>query len=434
MVQPNRIETYPERSARRVVITGIGAITPLGSGADGLWEGVRCARSAVGPVTHFDASPFACRIAAEVRDFRASDYLEGKALKRLDRCSQFALAAGSQAVADAQLDLSREDKTQVGVCIGSALGGAGWAEQQHAQFLAEGLRAVSPILALQMFVGAGSCNLAIALGVTGFSTSNADSCASGSIAIGNAWHAILRGDADVMLAGGAEAPLAPLCFGAFALIRAMSTRNEDPAHACRPFDRARDGFVMGEGAAVLVLEEREHALRRGAPLYAELIGFACTNDAHHMTAPRPDAASATECLRRALATARIAPEQVDYVNAHGSSTSLNDAMETRALKQALGEAVARRIPISATKAMHAHALGASGAIEAAICCQALRHAWIPPTINLTDPDPECDLDYVPHAGRPAELNLVVSNSFGFGGINAVLVLRRCHPESTDDTD
>ncbi len=424
MAQSDPTRAQAHTYFRRVVITGIGAITPIGSGPDGLWEGVRCARSAVGPVTCFDASPFACRIAAEVHDFDPADYLEGKALKRLDRCSQFALAASRQAVADTRLDLAQEEPGRIGVCIGSALGGAAWAEEQHALYLSEGPRAVSPMLALQMFVGAGSCNVAITLGLRGYSTSNADSCASGAIALGNAWHAIRRGDADVMLAGGAEVPLAPLCFGAFSLIRAMSTRNDDPACACRPFDRDRDGFVMGEGAAVLVLEEREHALRRGARLYAELVGFACTNDAHHMTSPRPDAASAADCIRKALAVAQVAPEEVDYVNAHGSSTPLNDVTETRALKLALGEANARRIPISATKAMHAHALGATGAIEAAICCLALKHDWIPPTINLFTPDPECDLDYVPHVGRAAPLDVVLSNSFGFGGINAALVFRR----------
>jgi 3-oxoacyl-[acyl-carrier-protein] synthase II len=421
------VEKKDERAVeepRRVVVTGIGAITPIGSGVEGLWEGVRCARSAVGPVTRFDVGCFACRIAAEVHDFDPANYLEGKTLRRLDRCSQFAMAASKQAVADARLDLSAEAPERIGVCIGSALGGEAFAEQEHTKYLAEGPRAISPALALQVFVGAGTCNVAIEFGLTGYSTSNADSCASGPIALGNAWHAIRRGDADVILAGGSEAPLAPLCFGAFSFIRAMSTRNEDPARACRPFDRGRDGFVMAEGAAVLVLEEREHALRRGATIYAELAGYACTNDGHHMTAPRPDAASAARCIRLALEAARVAPEQVDYVNAHGSSTPLNDATETLALKQALGEETARRVPISATKAMHAHALGATGAIEAAICCLALQHGWIPPTINYETPDPDCDLDYVPNVGRPANLHIILSDSFGFGGINAALVLRR----------
>ncbi|HLV79004.1 MAG TPA: beta-ketoacyl synthase N-terminal-like domain-containing protein, partial [Chthonomonadaceae bacterium] len=290
---------------RRVVVTGIGAVTSLGCGVEGLWEGVCRARSAVGPITHFDPSPFASRIAAEVRDFEPDGYLEGKARRRLDRYSQFAVVASLQAVEDAGLDLSREPAGRVGVCIGSALGGAAFAEHEHAAYLESGTRAVSPMLALQMFVGAGSCCAAIALGLTGYSTSNADSCASGPIAIGNAWHAIRRGDAEVMLAGGAEAPLAPLCFGAFSLIRAMSTRNADPGRACRPFDRDRDGFVMAEGAAVLVLEECAHALARGARIYAELIGYACTNDGYHMTAPRPDGSSAARAITQALQVAAV---------------------------------------------------------------------------------------------------------------------------------
>jgi 3-oxoacyl-[acyl-carrier-protein] synthase II len=408
---------------RRVVITGIGAITPIGSGAGGLWEGVRRERSAIRPLTRFDASMLPCRIAAEVPDFNPAAYLDGKALKRLDLCSQYAVAASKQAVADAGLNLAAEDRTRIGVCIGSALGGAGWAEGQHAKYLAEGPRGVNPALALQMFVGAGSCCTAIELDLTGISSSNADSCASGTIAIGNAWNAIRRGDADVMLAGGSEAPLAPLCFGAFTFIRALSTRNEEPERACRPFDRTRDGFLMGEGAAVLTLEERERALRRGARIYAELAGFAGTMDAHHMTAPRPDAESATRCIGLALEAANVSPEQISYINAHGSSTPLNDSTETLAIKRALGEETARRVPISGTKAMHGHALGATGAMEAALCCLAMQHHWIPPTLNLDNPDPACDLDYVPHTGRDASLDVVLSNSFGFGGINAALVFR-----------
>jgi len=409
---------------RRIVITGIGAITPIGSGSAGLWAGICAEKSAIREITRFDASGLTCRIAGEVRNFQPSDFLDGKALKRLDRCSMFAVAASKQAVADAGLCLENEARERIGVCIGSALGGASWAEEQHAVFLKEGARSVNPALALQMFVGAGSCNVAIELGLQGYSSSNADSCASGTIAIGNAANAIVRNDADVMFAGGAEAPLSPLCFGAFTFIKAMSsTRNAEPERACRPFDVGRDGFVMGEGAAVLVLEEREHAIKRGATIYAELAGFAATMDAHHMTAPRPDAECAARCVRQAMQKAQIAPEQIDYVNAHGSSTRLNDVTETKALMLALGESAAR-IPISGTKAMLGHALGASGAIEAAICCLAMRHGWIPPTLNLDTPDPECPLDYVPHRGREAKLNTVLSNSFGFGGINAALVFRR----------
>jgi 3-oxoacyl-[acyl-carrier-protein] synthase II len=372
-------------------------------------------------ITRFDPSPFSAHIAAEVDAFDPAAYIDAKTLKRLDRCSQFAVAASKMALADAGLDLENADRSRIGVCIGSALGGAAYAEEQHTRYVESGPRRVEPQLALLMFVGAGMCSTAIALGLTGFSTANADSCASGTIAIGNAFRAIQRGDADVMLAGGAEAPLAPLCYGAFAIIRALSTRNDDPERACRPFDRDRDGFVMGEGAGVLLLEEREHALRRGAQPCAELLGFALTNDAHHMTAPRPDAESAARCISLTLEDACLPADAIDYVNAHGSSTPLNDSTETLALKRALG-AHAQRVPISGTKAMHGHALGATGAIEAAICCLALRHRHVPPTINLDHPDPACDLDYVPHVGREQPIRVVLSNSFGFGGINACLIL------------
>lgn len=411
-----------ECEQRRVVVTGIGAVTPIGHGTAGLWQGVLRGRSAVRRITHFDPSSLPARIAAEVDHFEPADYLESRPLKRLDRCSQFAVASSCMAVEDAGVDLAREDRTRVGVCIGSALGGAAFAERQHQQFLLGGMRCVEPHLALQMFVGAGSCCTAILLGLTGYSTSNADSCASGTIAIINALRAIQRGDADAMLAGGAEAPLAPLCYGAFALIRALSTRNEEPERACRPFDRDRDGFVMGEGGAVLFMEERERALSRGATIYAELLGGAITNDGHHMTAPRPDGASAARAISLALKDASVLPEEIDYVNAHASSTPLNDSTETLALKTALGT-TAFRVPVSGTKAMHGHALGATGAFEAAICCLAIRHGFIPPTVNLDEPDPACDLDYVPNVGRHADVRVALSNSFGFGGINAALVLR-----------
>lgn len=408
--------------SRRVLVTGIGAITPMGQGVDGLEAGVVRSRSAIRRISRFDPTPFSSHIAGEVDGFDPAEYLEARSARRLDRCSQFAVAASRLAVADSGLKLEEEAPGRAGVCIGSALGGAAFAEEQYPRYAAGGPRAVAPTLALQVFVGAGSCNTAIELGLTGYSTSNADSCASGPIAIGNALRAIQRGAADVMLAGGTEAPLAPLCFGAFALIRALSTRNDDPEHACRPFDRGRDGFVMAEGAAVLVLEEWEHARARGARAYAEVIGYALTNDAHHMAAPRPDAECAARCISLAMEDACLLPEALDYVNAHGSSTPLNDPTETLAIKRALGEA-ARRIPVSGTKAMHGHALGATGAIEAAICCLALQNGWIPPTVNLDDPDPACDLDYVPNHLREAPIRTILSNSFGFGGINACLVLR-----------
>jgi len=408
---------------RRVVVTGIGAITPIGLGAEGLWQGLRRGRSAVGAVTRFDPSPFRSRIAAEVADFFPTDHLEERRAKRLDRFAQFSIACARLAVADAELDLGREDRDRVGAMMGTALGGVAYGESQHRKFAEGGVRAVDPGLALTVFAGAASCNIAIELGATGPNSTNGMSCASGTIAIGDAWRAIAHDEADVMLAGGAEAPLSPLCYGAFAIIRAMSTRNDDPASASRPFDAGRDGFVMGEGAAVLVLEERGRALARGAPIYAEICGYGLTNDAHHMTAPRPDGAQAARAMRLALRQARVAPHEVGYVNAHGSSTPLNDPTETGSIKQVLGEH-AYRVPVSGTKGYYGHALGASGAIEAAICALASRHGWLPPTVNLESPDPACDLDYIAGEGRAAAPEVMVSNSFGFGGINAALVFRR----------
>jgi 3-oxoacyl-[acyl-carrier-protein] synthase II len=406
-----------------VVITGIGAITPIGLGVDGLWEGLTRRQSAVRCITRFDPSMFKSRIAGEVSDFSPSDHLEERRARRLDRFSQFSVAATRMALADAELDPSREDPDRVGAMMGTALGGVAHGEGQYRNFLSGGPRAVDPALALTVFAGAASCNIAIEFGFTGPNSTNGMSCASGAIAIGEAYRAIVRGEADVMVAGGAEAPLAPLCFGAFAIIRAMSTRNDDPAHASRPFDRARDGFVMAEGAAVLTLEERGRALARGAPLYAEVCGFGLTNDAYHMTAPRPDGRQAARAMRNALQDAGVHPHEVGYINAHGSSTPLNDATETASIKQVFGEH-AYRLAISGTKGYYGHALGASGAIEAAICALASSNGWVPPTVNLDSPDPACDLTHVSATGMDLTPNYLLSNSFGFGGINAALLFRR----------
>ena len=409
--------------ARRVVITGIGAITPIGIGTSGLWQGLERRASAVGPVTRFDPSPFRSRLCAEVKDFHGADFMEAKRTKRLDRFGQFAVAATRLAIADAELDLAREDRNRVGSMMGTALGGVGYAEEQYPNYMRDGVRGVDPTLALVVFAGAASCNVAIEFGITGPNSTNGMSCASGTISIGDGFRAIQRGDADVMLAGGAEAPLAPLCFGAFAIIRAMSTRNDDPATASRPFDKGRDGFVMAEGAAVLVLEERERALARGARIYAELTGFGVTNDAHHMTSPRPDGSQAARAMRLALGEAHVAPGEVGYINAHASSTPLNDPTETGAIHQVFGDATAR-IPVSGTKGYYGHALGASGAFEAAICALAADRGWLPPTVNLHQTDPACLLHHVPAAGLPGSPEYLLSNSFGFGGINAALVFRR----------
>src|SRR6266851_3984142 len=408
---------------RRVVITGVGAVTPIGTGAEGLWAGLAARVSAVRTMTRFDPTPFRSKIAAEIPDFRPQDHLDAKRAKRLDRFSQLAVTSARFALADAALDPRRENGDRVGAMMGSALGGVAFAEAQVERFRAEGPRGLDPALALAVFAGAASCNIAIEFGFSGPNSTNAMSCASGTIAVGDAFHTIRAGRADVMLAGGAEAPLAPMTFAAFSVIRAMSTRNDDPAHASRPFDEERDGFVMGEGAAVLVLEEREHAIARGAKIYAELAGYAFTNDAYHMTAPRPDGRQAARAMQLALADAHVPPAEVGYINAHASATPLNDATETVAIKRVFGDH-AYRLSVSGTKGYYGHALGASGAIEAAICALALERRWLPPTLNLEHPDPACDLDCLPGHGRAAAPELVLTNSFGFGGINASLVLRR----------
>ena len=408
---------------RRVVITGVGAVTPIGTGARGLWDGLTARRSAVRHVTRFDPTPFRSHIAAEIPDFRPQDHLDQKRARRLDRFSQIAVASARLALEDAALRPEEENRDRVGTMMGSALGGVAFAEAQVAEYMKEGVRGLDASLALAVFPGAASCNIAIEFGFTGPNGTNAMSCASGTIAVGDAFRAVRGGLADVMLAGGAEAPLAPLTYAAFSIIRAMSTRNDDPATASRPFDAARDGFVMGEGAAVVVLEERSRALARGANVYAEIVGYGCTNDAHHMTAPRPDGRQAARAMQIALADGGVAPAEVGYINAHGSSTPLNDSTETLAIKQVFGDH-ARRLTVSGTKGYYGHALGASGAIEAAICALAMARGWLPPTINLHQPDPACDLDCLPGEGRAASPDAVMSNSFGFGGINASLVLRR----------
>lgn len=407
---------------RRVAVTGIGCITPTGIGVEGLWNGLRRHESSVRRITRFDPTEFRSHMAAEVDGFEAIDYMGTKRARRLDRFGQFSVGAARMALDDAALNPATLNPDRVAVQMGSALGGVAYAEDQYQNYVDDGPGAVSPFLALAVFTGAASCNIAIEFGFTGPNSTNGMSCASGAIGIGHGFRLIRDGEADVALAGGVECPIAPLCYGAFALIRAMSTRNDDPAEASRPFDRDRDGFVMGEGAAVLVLEEWGHAVQRGARIYAEICGFGTTSDGYHMTAPRPDGAQSGRAIALALSDARIVPDEVEYVNAHGSSTRLNDPTETEAIKTALGDR-AYRVAVSGTKGYFGHPLGASGAIEAAICALAIERGWQPPTVNLEHPDPECDLDYVTGAGRECGVGCVISNSFGFGGINATLVFR-----------
>jgi 3-oxoacyl-[acyl-carrier-protein] synthase II len=417
-----------DSTERRVVITGIGAVTTIGIGKDGLWAGVRRGQSAVRRITRFDPSPFKSQIAAEVADFDPQDWVrDGKRLRRMDRFSLFAICASQMALQDAGLDLSDQrspyGKDEMGIYVGTALGGVAFAEEQHAVYMNEGLRGVNPLLALSIFGGAASCNVAMELGITGPNIANANSCASGAIAIGEAFRLIKHGGARAMLAGGVEAPLAPLVFASFTLIRALSTSNETPELACRPFDVDRDGFVMAEGAAMLLLEDYQSAVERGAPIYAEIVGYGTTNDAHHMTAPLPTGEQAGRAVRLALYEAGLGLEEIDYINAHASSTPLNDKTETLAIKNVFGE-LAYNIPISGTKGMHAHALGATGAVEAAICSLIFQHNYLPPTVNLRNRDPECDLNYIVGEGVERKVDRILSNSFGFGGINAALIFER----------
>jgi len=408
---------------RRAVITGIGPVTPVGIGKEAFWAGIRSGQSSVQRVSAFDPSRYPSQIAAEIRDFDPADYLGSPQARKLNRYAQYCVAAARLAVQDAGLDLASEDLSRVGVAIGSALGGIGFAEAQYGVFREKRIRAVDPSFATTVFRGSGSCEIAMDIGATGPVIANSNSCASGVIALGEALGCIRHGETNTMLAGGAEAPLFPLCFGAFARNGAMSRRNDEPERACRPFDAERDGFVMGEGAAVLVIEEFHHALNRGARIYCELVGCGVTNDACHMIEPLPDGGQAARAMRLALDNAGVKPDEIDYISAHGSSIPLNDKTETLAIKSVFGDH-ARKVLISSTKGHHGHALGATGAMEVAASALAMERAFVPPTLNLENPDADCDLDYVPNQGRAREIHAVLSNSFGFGGINACLVLRK----------
>jgi 3-oxoacyl-[acyl-carrier-protein] synthase II len=413
------------RPPRRVWITGIGVISAAGIGRDAFWEGLRAGHSPVKAIDRFDPSPFRSQVAAQVDDFDATNYIDARTAGRLDRFSQLSLVAGMLAMADAGLEQGsgkgpRADR--FGVYVGSALGGIAYAEEQHERYLERGIRAVAPNLALAVFGGAAPANVGIALGLHGPILSTANSCAAGAVALGEAFHLVRSGGADAVLAGGVEAPLSPLCFGAFDIIRALSAgHNDRPAEACRPFDDERDGFVMGEGAALLVIEAAEIAEKRGAPPYAELRGFAATSDAHHMVQPRPDGLQAARAARLALADGRMRASEVDYVNAHASSTPLGDRAEALALARALG-ARAREVPVSGTKAYYGHPLGASGAIEAAICALAISRDWAPGTVNLDTLDPNVaeQLPCVLAAPLEGRIDGALSTSFGFGGLNAAL--------------
>ncbi|REJ34646.1 MAG: beta-ketoacyl-[acyl-carrier-protein] synthase II [Bacillota bacterium] len=407
----------------RVVVTGVGVVSPFGAGADKLWEALIAGRSGVGPITRFDASEFATRFAAEVKDFDAVQFMDAKDARRLDRFAQFAWAAARMALEDAGLDVTKVDGERMGVLIGSGIGGIEVLENQIRVLAERGPSRVSPFLVPMMIPDMASGYVSIQTGAKAHNACTVTACASGANSIGDAARIIQRGEADIMITGGSEASVTRVALAGFCAARALSTRNEDPQRASRPFDAQRDGFVLGEGAGILILESEEHARARGAHIYGEVAGYGATGDAYHITQPAPEGDGAYRAMKRAMEDAGVGPEDIDYINAHGTSTEYNDYFETVAIKRALGEA-AYRVPVSSTKSMTGHQLGAAGAVEAIVALLAMQHGVIPPTINYEHPDPRCDLDYVPNEKRAAEVNVAMSNSFGFGGHNAVLIFRK----------
>jgi len=408
---------------KRVVVTGLGAITPIGNTLAEYWEGLLSGRNGIGPITLFDPSRHDCRIAGEVKGFSPHDYMDRKEAKRMDRFAQFAVSASKQAIADAQFVINELNAEQVGVLIGTGVGGLKVLEDQQEVYLTRGPDRCSPFMIPMMISNMAAGLTAIHTGAKGPNSCTVTACAAGSHAVGDAFRLIQRGYAQAMICGGSEAAVTPLSVAGFSAARALSTRNDDPVHACRPFSRDRDGFVMGEGSGILLLEELEHALSRGARIYAEIVGYGMTCDAYHMTSPVPSGEGATRAMQLALKDAGLIPEQVSYINAHGTSTQVNDATETGAIKNALGE-YAYKVAISSTKSMTGHLLGGSGGIEAVASVMAVANDQIPPTINLTNPDPACDLDYVPNHSRNQKLEVVLSNSFGFGGHNVTLAFKK----------
>jgi len=410
-------------SPPRIVVTGLGVVTALGCDVGTFWANILAGRNGITHVTQFDATGFSCRIGAEVRDFDPTRYMDPKEVRRNDRYTHFGFAAAKMAVADAGLTLPGAEGDRVGVIIGSGIGGMHTYEQQLKVLWERGPRKVSPFTIPSLISNMCSGLVAIEFGARGPNYGVVSACASSAHAIGEASNAMRRGEADVMLAGGSEAAITPFSYAGFCSMKAMSTRNEEPHKACRPFEKNRDGFIMGEGAGVLVLETLEHARARGASVYCELVGYGATCDAFHITQPDPDGHGLSLAMTRALASARLRPDQVDYLNAHGTSTPYNDKFETLAIKQVFGEH-ARKLMVSSTKSMTGHLLGAAGGIESVICAKAIQDGEVPPTINYEEPDPDCDLDYVPNVKRAARVQVVLSNNLGFGGQNASLVFRR----------
>ena len=408
---------------RRVVVTGIGLVSPLAVGTDATWQALLRGESGIAALTRFDVSRYSTRIGGEVKGFDPLAFIDRKEVRKMDLFTRFAMAAAELAVADSGLDRADLQSDRAGTYVGSGIGGMGSIEENHRILLEKGPDRVSPFFLIQAIINEASGQISIRYGTKGPNCANATACSTGTHAIGDSFRMIARGDADLMIAGGSEAPLTPLGLAGFTAIKAISERNDEPARASRPFDAKRDGFVMGEGAGVLILEELGRALRRGARVYAEVVGYGMTSDAHHVAAPAPDGDGAARVMLRAIEDAGLRPEDVQYINAHGTSTPFNDKTETLAIKNVFGEHAAR-LAVNSTKSMTGHLLGAAGGLEAGITALALFHQAMPPTINYEFPDPDCDLDYVPNAARKAEIVHGLSNSFGFGGTNGALVLKR----------
>jgi 3-oxoacyl-[acyl-carrier-protein] synthase II len=411
---------------RRVVVTGMGMVTPLGMGAEVSWQALCRGRSGVGPVTHFDASPFRTRIAAEVKGFNPLDFIDRKLARRGDRFIHFALAAARMALEDSGLKITSANAERVGVSVGTAMGGIESIERNHELLIKGARQKISPFFVPSFLCNMATGQVAIEFGAKGANMCTVTACASGTHAIGDAAIVIQRGEVEAMIAGGTEAAIRPLVFAGLDPLKVMSARNDEPEKASRPFDKERDGFVIGEGAGMVIVEELESAQERGAKIYGEVLGYGLNSDAYHITAPDPDGAGAASCMRLALEDAGIAPEQVDYINAHGTSTMLNDLSETRAIKSVFGE-LSHKIPVSANKSMMGHMWAGAGVVEAIASLLTIRDGIIPPTINYETPDPECDLDYVPNKARKAEVKIVLSNSFGFGSTNGCLILGKFSP-------
>jgi 3-oxoacyl-[acyl-carrier-protein] synthase II len=408
---------------RRVVVTGMGIVSPLGIGLENNWAAICQGRSGIGPITKFDTSEYPCKIAGEVKNFDPDAYIDKKDQKKMDIFIQFALAAGTMAIKQSGLVIDESTADRVGVLVGSGLGGLSTIEKYHTMLLKNGPKKVSPFFVPMLIVNLAPGQISIYFGCRGPNSSVVTACATGNHSIGEAFRIIQRGDADAMIAGGVESTITPLAVAGFCALKALSTRNDEPQKASRPFEKNRDGFVMSEGAGILVLEDMEKAQQHNASIFAEIVGFGCNADAYHITAPSPNGEGAAKCMQLTLDDAGLKPEDIDYINAHGTSTPMNDLSETMAMKTVFRDHI-KKLPVSSTKSMTGHLLGASGGVEAIFSLLAIRDSIIPPTINYEEPDPECDLDYVPNVARKKEVRIVMSNSFGFGGTNATLIFKR----------